>query len=39
MTKVTIIGTGSVGSTIAYTMAVQGIASENVMIDINNTKA
>ena len=39
MTKVTIIGTGSVGSTIAYTMAVQGIASEIVMIDINNTKA
>jgi tRNA A37 threonylcarbamoyladenosine dehydratase len=35
MTKVTIIGAGSVGSTIAYTLAVQGIASEIVMIDIN----
>ena len=39
MTKVTIIGAGSVGSTIAYTLAVQGIASEIVMIDINNDKA
>ncbi len=39
MTKVTIIGAGSVGSTIAYTLAVQGIASEIVMIDINDEKA
>ena len=39
MTKVTIIGAGSVGSTIAYTLAVQGIASEIVMIDINGEKA
>jgi len=37
--KVTIIGSGSVGSTIAYTMAVQGTASEIVMIDINTEKA
>ena len=37
--KVTIIGAGSVGSTIAYTMAVQGIASEIVMIDVNTRKA
>ena len=36
--KVTIIGSGSVGSTIAYTMAVQGTASEIVMIDINKNK-
>ena len=34
--KVTIIGAGSVGSTIAYTMAVNGIATEIVMIDIND---
>ncbi len=37
--KVTIIGAGSVGSTIAYTMAVNGIASEIVMVDINVEKA
>lgn len=37
--KVTIIGAGSVGSTIAYTMAVNGIATEIVMIDINEEKA
>ncbi|MDD3242819.1 MAG: L-lactate dehydrogenase [Eubacteriales bacterium] len=37
--KVTIIGAGSVGSTIAYTMAVNGIATEVVMIDINGAKA
>ena len=37
--KVTIIGAGSVGSTITYTMAVTGLASEVVMIDINTEKA
>jgi L-lactate dehydrogenase len=37
--KVTIIGAGSVGSTIAYTLTVKGIASEIVMIDINTQKA
>lgn len=36
--KVTIIGAGSVGSTIAYTMTVKGIASEIVLIDINAEK-
>ena len=39
MNKISIIGTGSVGSTIAYTLMVMGIASEIVMIDINNEKA
>ncbi len=39
MNKITIIGSGSVGATIAYTMTVQNIASEIVMIDINNEKA
>lgn len=39
MNKVTIIGTGSVGSTIAYTLAVTGLASEIVMIDVNKNKA
>ena len=39
MNKITVIGTGSVGSTIAYTLAVTGIASEIVMVDINEEKA
>lgn len=39
MSKIAIIGTGSVGSTIAYTLTVMGIASEIVMIDINGEKA
>jgi len=37
--KVTIIGAGSVGSTIAYTMVTKGLSSEIVLIDINNEKA
>ncbi len=39
MSKITIIGAGSVGATIAYTIAVAGIASEVVMIDINESKS
>lgn len=39
MNKITIVGTGSVGSTIAYTLTVMGLASEIVMIDINGEKA
>ena len=39
MNKITIIGTGSVGSTIAYTLTVSGLASEIVMIDVNDEKA
>ena len=39
MNKITVIGTGSVGSTIAYTLAITGIASDIVMIDINGEKA
>ena len=39
MNKITVIGSGSVGSTVAYTLAVTGIASEIVMIDINREKA
>ncbi len=39
MNKISIIGTGTVGSTIAYTLTVMGLASEIVMIDINNEKA
>lgn len=36
--KITIIGAGSVGSTIAYTLSNETIASEIVMIDINKEK-
>ena len=36
--KITIIGAGSVGSTIAYTLSTQSIASEIVLIDINKEK-
>lgn len=36
--KITIIGAGSVGSTIAYTLAGQDLASELVLIDINKEK-
>ena len=39
MNKITIIGTGSVGSTIAYTLTATNIASEIVMIDVNEKKA
>ena len=39
MSKISIIGTGSVGATIAYTLTVMGIASDIVMIDINSEKA
>jgi len=39
MNKISIIGAGAVGSTIAYTLTVQGIASEIVLIDINTAKA
>ena len=37
--KITIIGAGSVGATVAFMMAVKGIAAEIVMIDINEKKA
>jgi len=39
MTKITIIGAGNVGATIAYTLTVNGIANEIVMIDINKERA
>ncbi len=37
--KVSIIGAGSVGATIAFTLAVSGSVSEVVLIDINEQKA
>jgi len=39
MNKITVIGSGNVGSTISYTLTVMGIASEIVMIDINEEKS
>ena len=36
--KITVIGAGSVGATITYTLSVMGVADEIVMIDINETK-
>mgnify|MGYP004535013237 FL=1 len=37
--KVTVIGAGNVGATIAYTLSLGSIASQIVMIDINHEKA
>ncbi len=37
--KIAIIGTGFVGSTIAYTMFLSGLVSEIVLVDINKNKA
>ena len=37
--KVTIIGAGFVGSTIAYTMMISGLVSEIVLLDVNKDKA
>ena len=39
MNKISVLGTGSVGSTIAYSIAIMGLAAEIVMIDINREKA
>ncbi len=37
--KISILGAGNVGATIAYTLAVEGLASEIVLVDINREKA
>ena len=39
MSKITVIGAGSVGSTIANDLMIQGTASEIVLIDVNKQKA
>lgn len=39
MSKITVIGAGSVGATIANDLMIQGIATEIVLIDINKEKA
>lgn len=38
-TKITILGAGNVGATIAYTFAVAGTCSDVVLVDINKAKA
>ena len=37
--KITILGTGNVGATVAYTLTQDSLASEIVLIDINRAKA
>ncbi len=37
--KITILGAGNVGASIAYTLTIDGMASEIVLIDINDKKA
>lgn len=39
MSKITVIGAGSVGATVANDLMVQGVASEIVLVDINTKKA
>ena len=39
MSKITIIGSGRVGSTIAYSLTCRGLGSEIVIIDINGDRA
>lgn len=37
--KITILGAGNVGATIAYTLSIKGLCSEIVLIDINKDKS
>ena len=39
MSKITVIGAGSVGATVANDLMIQGIASEIVLVDVNKNKA
>ena len=39
MSKITVIGAGSVGATIANDLMIQGVASEIVLVDVNKKKA
>ncbi len=39
MNKITVIGSGNVGSTIAYTLTIMGLSTEIVMIDVNEEKS
>ena len=37
--KIAVLGTGNVGATVAYCLAIQGVCSEIVLVDINKEKA
>ena len=37
--KISVLGAGNVGATIAYTLTLEGLASEIVLVDINKNKA
>ena len=37
--KITVLGAGNVGATIAYTLTLEGLCSEIVLVDINTEKA
>ena len=39
MSKITVIGAGSVGATVANDLMIQGVASEVVLVDVNKKKA
>ncbi len=39
MSKITVVGAGSVGATVANDLMIQGVASEIVLVDINKKKA
>ena len=39
MKKITVIGAGSVGATVANDLMIQGLASEIVLVDVNKKKA
>ena len=39
MSKISVIGAGSVGATVANDLMIQGVASEIVLVDVNKTKA
>ena len=39
MSKIGVIGAGSVGATVANDLMIQGVASEIVLVDINTKKA
>ena len=39
MSKISVIGAGSVGATVANDLMIQGVASEIVLVDVNKKKA
>ena len=39
MSKISVIGAGNVGATVANDLMIQGVASEIVLVDVNKKKA